>query len=223
MTKKTNTPDAPQAALGADLRSELEAAAARANAPADDRDRSDDVNANVEVSGFDVSRDRPTDQSRSSASLSREADESSRFEHPDLDHWAPPSQLSLPPNDHQFVYRWVSEYVNGQYMSNRLNAARREGYSFVKMDELPEGFIVDEDTKGDGLARVGGLLMAKLPRRFAEQRKAYYSRRSAEMLAGADQLQGVAGANAVRENRGTRSLDGRAAGEALRSMARSSA
>lgn len=215
MTKKPTTPDT---SIGADLRAELEAAAARDRAPDVDADRP--VNDGFDASA--VSRERPSDQNRNSGALSREADESARFEHPEMDHWAPPSQLSLPPNDEKFVYRWVSEYVNGQYMSNRLSAARREGYMFVRMDELPEGFIVDEDTKSDGLARVGGLLMAKMPRRFAEQRKAFYAKRSAESLAGADQLQGVAGANAVRENRGTRSLDGRAAGDALRSMARSS-
>jgi hypothetical protein len=128
--------------------------------------------------------------------------------------------LTLPPNNEDWVYRWVSEYVNGSYMTQRLNAAKRDGYEFVHIDALPEGFIVDEDMKGDGLARVGGLIMARMPRRKALLRKAYYEKRSADMLNGANQLQGIAGKDAIEENRGTRSLDGRAAGEALRSMTR---
>lgn len=161
-----------------------------------------------------------SEQDRGSGAQSRRRDESELRERPALDAWAPPGMLELPPNDAQYVYRFIAEYTNGQYMATRLSAAKREGYEFLRIAELPEGFIVDEDVKGDGLARVGGLIMARLPRRFAEQRRAYYSQRAAERLAGADELQGVAGANAVRENRGTRTLDGRAAGEALASMAR---
>ena len=140
-----------------------------------------------------------------------------------MDHWAPPSQMETPPNDENFVYRWIAEFVNGQRMNNRLSAARKQGYEFVRIDELPEGVYVDEDEKGDGLARTGGLILARMPRHFAEQRKAYYARRSSEMLRGANQLQGIAGGDAFEEDRGTRSLDGRAAGEALRNLAQSSA
>ena len=164
-----------------------------------------------------------SEQSRTSGAKSRGADETARLERPDLDHWAPPNRMEIPSNDEHWVYRWIAEYVNGQHMPNRMNRARREGYAFVRIDELPEGFFVDEDIKGDGLARSGGLVLARLPRRFAEQRKQYYARRSAEALRGANELQGVAGRDAFEENRGTRSLDGRAAGEALRSMSRGSA
>lgn len=165
------------------------------------------------------SRARPTEQARAQGSRARVHDESVYLERPEMDDWAPPSALLLPQNDEYYVYRWLAEYVNGQYLPQRLTAARREGYEFVRIDELPEGFLVDEDMKGDGLARMGGLIMAKLPRRKAEQRKAYYSRRSQEALSGANELQGIAGKNAFAEDRGTRSLDGRAAGDALRKMA----
>jgi hypothetical protein len=168
-------------------------------------------------------RERTAGQDRSGALRARETDDTSYWERANMQNWAPSSQLELPPNDAQYVYRWISEYVNGSMMTTRLTKAKREGWQFVQIDDLPEGFIVDEDTKGDGLARVGGLIMARLPRRFAEQRKAHYARRSAEALDGANQLQGVAGKNAVKEDRGTRSLDGPAAGNALRTMAQQSA
>ena len=154
---------------------------------------------------------------------SRETDDTSYWERANMQSWAPSSQLELPPNDEQYVFRWVAEYVNGNLMTNRLTKAKREGWQFVLIDDLPEGFVVDEDIKGDGIARVGGLIMARLPRKFAEQRRAHYARRSAEALDGANQLQGIAGKNAVKEDRGTRSLDGPAAGNALRDMAQKSA
>jgi hypothetical protein len=180
-----------------------------------DRER-DEFRAQLETA---AARSRPPESKRTSGSKTRMADETARLERDDLDTWAPPSMLTLPPNDDYWVYRWVSEYVNGSFMTQRLNAAKRDGYEFVRIDELPEGFIVDEDMKGDGIARVGGLIMARMPRRKAELRKAYYERRSAEMLSGANQLQGIAGKDSFEENRGTRALDGRAAGEALRRMA----
>lgn len=180
-----------------DLRADLEAAAKKTPAP---RERSS--------------------QTRAGAARSRETDDTSYWERANMHSWAPSSQLELPQNDAQYVYRWIAEYVNGNLMTNRLTKAKREGWQFVAVDELPEGFVVDEDIKGDGLARVGGLLMARLPRKFAEQRKRYYSQRSAQALDGANQLQGIAGKHMVEEDRGTRSLDGSAAGDALRSMAR---
>jgi hypothetical protein len=190
-----------------DFRTQLESASAARERPAGDEQP-------------EASRDRPTEADRSSATLARAADETSAFERQDLDFWAPNNTLRLPDNDPQWVYRWITEYVNGARVPQRMNKARQQGWQFVRMSELPEGFYVDEDVAGDGLARMGGLVMAKLPRRFAEQRKAHYAKRSQEMLAGANQLQGVAGRDTVEENRGTRSLDGPAAGNALRQFAR---
>ena len=168
-----------------------------------------------------ASKGRPTEQSRASSSKSREADATENMEREDLNYYAPPSQIKLPESDPHWVYRWITEYVNGVYTPQRLNRARAEGYQFVRVDDLPEGFYVDEDHKGDGLARYGGLVLARLPRQKAEARRRYYQARSQESLRGANQLQGIAGKDTVEENRGTRTLDGRAAGEALRSMTQS--
>lgn len=197
-----------------DLRADLEAAAATKKVAAAEQEP---------TSKSPAARDRNDVQARAGANRSRETDATSYWERQNMKNWAPSSQLELPENDQHFVYRWVSEYVNGSLMTNRLTKAKREGWEFVRVDELPEGFIVDEDTKGDGLARVGGLIMARLPRQFADQRRRYYAKRSAEALNGANTLQGIAGSNMVEEDRGTRSLDGSAAGDALRSMAQHSA
>jgi len=205
----TNTNTSP------DLRASLEQAAAKNADPA--------VNQMAPAEAKPKApRDRSS-QTRAGSKRSREADDTSYWERMNMQSWSPSSQLELPPNDEQYVYRWVAEFVNGSMMTNRLTKAKREGWQFVLIDDLPEGFVVDEDIKGDGIARVGGLIMARLPRKFAEQRKRHYARRSAEALDGANQLQGIAGKNMVKEDRGTRSLDGSAAGNALRDMAQKSA
>jgi hypothetical protein len=99
----------------------------------------------------------------------------------------------------------------------------REGWQRVNISEVPETFLmaVDENTKNDQFCRTGGLILMRLPRKFAEQRQNYYKSRRQERAFAADVLQGVAGADAVQEDRGSRNLDGAEAGRALRDMSRS--
>lgn len=158
-----------------------------------------------------------SDHSRTAAAKSRAADDTAVKERPGVDYWAPSNQLETPSNTGEYRYRWIAEYVNGNFMSRNVQSALREGYQRVKISELPDTFIVDEDL-GDGNARVGGLLLMRIPEKFAQQRASYYGRRSAEALEGANTLQGVAGRNAVYEDRGTRTLSGAEAGAAIRNM-----
>ena len=157
------------------------------------------------------------DRSRTAAPKSRAKDDTKVMERPSMQQWAPSSVLEVPQSDGEYRFRWIAEYVNGQAMSRNVSSALREGYERVTTTELPEDFIVDED-KGDGFARVGGLILMKLPEAFAKQREAHYLKRSAEAVHGANALQGIAGANAVHEDRGTRTLSGSEAGAALSRM-----
>lgn len=158
-----------------------------------------------------------SDRSRTSAAKSRAADSTAVRERPSMDHWSPSNVLEVPKSSGEYRFRWIAEYVNGQHMSRNVSSALREGYQRVNISELPEDFVVDEDT-GDGFARVGGLILMRLPEEFAKQREEYYSNRSAESVRGANVLQGVAGNAAVAEDRGTRTLSGAEAGAALKQM-----
>lgn len=158
-----------------------------------------------------------SDRDRTAAAKARGADDTKAMERPAMDHWSPSNTLELPPNTGEYRFRWIAEYVNGQHMSRTVSSALREGYERVMISELPETFIVDE-ARDDGYARVGGLILMRLPEKFAQQRQEYYGKRSAESLEGANSLQGVAGKNAVFEDRGTRTLAGSEAGAALRNM-----
>jgi hypothetical protein len=134
--------------------------------------------------------------------------------------WSPATALETPPPSGGYVFRWIAEYVNGSPMARNVQQALREGYERVTISELPENFMVDEDTKGDGYARTGGLILMRLPEDFARQRMRYYHRRSGEALQAANELQGVAGKNAVYEDRGSRTLTGADGAAALRTMAK---
>lgn len=151
---------------------------------------------------------------------SRVLDDTSRRERPSMDYYAPPNQLRTP-TDGEYHFRWIAEYVNGQHIPRNVQMRLQEGYERVRMDELPEDFVVDEDLKGDGYARTGGLILMRLPVSRKQQRDAYYRKRSQERANSVDELQGVAGRNAVREDRGTRSLTGAEAGRAIATMSQS--
>ena len=154
---------------------------------------------------------------RTRASDSRSADSTANMERPPMDRWSPANVLETPPNTNEYRYRWIAEHVNGVPTPRTVQMALREGYVRVGMTELPEDFVVDEDG-GDGSVRTGGLILMKLPETFAKQREQHYLGKSRNALQGANALQGVAGANTVEEDRGTRTLEGAEAGRALANM-----
>lgn len=162
----------------------------------------------------------PTDYGRSRAADARVHDGRHTDERPGMQTWSPATALETPPPKGGYVFRWIAEYVNGAHIPRNVQMALREGYERVGIAELPDDFIVDEDTKGDGYARTGGLILMRMPEDFARQRMAYYRRRSGEALQAANELQGVAGKNAVYEDRGSRTLTGADGAAALRTMAK---
>ena len=160
-----------------------------------------------------------SDADRTAGGRSRASDDTKQMERPPLDVWSPANVLETPPDTADYTYRWIAEEVNGTSNSRRVQMALREGYQRVLISELGQDYVVDED-RGDGYARTGGLILMRLPRKFAEQRRDYYQRRSAQAAMAADVLQGIAGQDAVSEDRGSRALEGREAGAALATMSR---
>jgi hypothetical protein len=154
------------------------------------------------------------------SSRSRALDDTSRKERVSMDYYAPPNQLRVP-TDPEYHYRWIAESVNGQQMPRNVQVRLGEGYIRVRMDELPEDFLVDEDAKGDGYARTSGLILMRIPYTRKALRDAYWAKKSRERANSVDTLQGIAGKNAVREDRGTRTLTGAEAGRALATMSQS--
>lgn len=140
-----------------------------------------------------------TKQSRSTPTRQKETsreNETAKALTPGVDRWSPVAQLETPEERDGYRYRWIREEVNGVRDNRNMTMARREGYEFVRMSEAEElGLIVDEDEKGDGLARHGGLVLSKIPEEFCKQREAYYAKQRAENVAAANRLQGVGQGN----------------------------
>ena len=106
-----------------------------------------------------------------------------------MDRWAPPEAIRTPEPMGGFRFRWIAEYVRGEYQDRNLNTAMREGYTPVRRDELPETFF--SAPSDDGLVRSGGLILMKIPEEFCRQREEYYLKQSQDALKGANALQGL--------------------------------
>lgn len=162
----------------------------------------------------------PREREMSQEGRSRAHDDTAHMERLPMDFYAPPGQLEVPKSQ-QYYYRWIAESVNGMATPTNVQKRIREGFERVKMQDLPEDFIVDEDHRGDGFARNSGLILMRIPHQKKAAIDRYYLKKSAERLAGADELQGIAKRDYVREDRGSRTLSGRDAQDVLSAMSQS--
>ena len=108
-----------------------------------------------------------------------------------MDQWSPSATIVTPPNDGIVRYRWIAEYVLGLHQSNNVQRALRDKFVRVKREELPEDYIFDEDTTGEGFCRTGGLILMKISEENARLREAYYERKSLEGMNAANTMQGI--------------------------------
>ena len=117
-----------------------------------------------------VNRGTPTTQK-----LESERQNTNKKRTPGVDRWSPVSQLELPAPVDGYRFRYVRETVNGVFDARNMTMSAREGYEFVRVDEAADlNILVDTDTKGDGLARYGGLVLAKIPEEFCVDRAAQW-------------------------------------------------
>jgi hypothetical protein len=133
--------------------------------------------------------------------------------------YSPPQRLATPPPVGGFRYKWVVESINGQPTNKHVQAAVHERYERVRCAELPDDVVVDED-RGDGFARTGGLILMRISDYAAEARRKYFEGLTQRNVNEANVLQGVAGNNAVYEDRGSQQLRGADARRALDGMER---
>jgi len=101
--------------------------------------------------------------------------------------WAPPSRLDAPPAPPGYKHKWIRAEAGGQ--EDRVNVAGklREGYELVRAEEHPDFVIPSvDDGRHAGVIGVGGLLLAKIPVKMAEERNAYYQGRTRDQLQAVD-------------------------------------
>jgi hypothetical protein len=95
--------------------------------------------------------------------------------------WQPARMLETPPAPEGYQYRWIrSEYV-GVEDRNNVSARMREGWEFVRQEELPDFPLPTiEHGRHAGVISVGGLILAKIPSDTVKERNAYYKNRNVQ-------------------------------------------
>jgi hypothetical protein len=101
--------------------------------------------------------------------------------------WTPPSRLDAPPAPDGYKHRWIRREIAGRDDKINVSGKLREGYELVRADEYPDfqGGSV-EDGKHTGVIGVGDVVLARIPEETAEERKAYYQRRTHDQIRAAD-------------------------------------
>ena len=95
--------------------------------------------------------------------------------------WAPPSQLDAPPAPNGFKHRWIRAETIGQMDSKNVSARMREGWEFVRQDEIPDFPLPTiEHGRHAGVISVGGLILAKIPNETVKERNEHYKQKNVQ-------------------------------------------
>ena len=93
--------------------------------------------------------------------------------------WTPPSSLDAPPAPDGYRQRWIRVESMGFDDAKNASGKLRSGWEFVRADQYPEeNYPVLKEGKYAGVIGVGGLVLARIPEELAQQREAYYNRRT---------------------------------------------
>lgn len=92
--------------------------------------------------------------------------------------WMPPVKRTMVEHGEDYYTRWIRVEYNGQPDHKNMEDKLAEGYELVRPDDplVKEKVARGELKAKDGRVYRGGLVLAKLDRRLAEQRNAYYTK-----------------------------------------------
>ena len=85
--------------------------------------------------------------------------------------WSPPSLLPRVNKDPNYGYRWLRKTLGGMQDDQNMIAKQEEGRELVERAEHPE---LQTSGRTSGTVETGGLVLAKMPIEFVEQRNDYY-------------------------------------------------
>lgn len=89
--------------------------------------------------------------------------------------WKPPEMLPSPNKEDGWEFRWIRVSTLGESDPTNLSMKLREGWEFVKAADHPElKMFASRNGMFEGCVEVGGLVLAKTPTEFVQQRQAYY-------------------------------------------------
>ena len=95
--------------------------------------------------------------------------------------WAPPSSLDAPPAPNGYAHRWVRTSVQGFEDTANVSKKLREGWDFVKVDQIKEEigenkFPFYTEGQYQGCIGIGGLVLARIPIEILEARAEYFKK-----------------------------------------------
>lgn len=92
--------------------------------------------------------------------------------------WVPPIKRVSVEHGEDYIMRWLRVEYNGQPDHKNMEDKLAEGYELVRPDDpaIAEKVARGELKAKDGRIYRGGLVLAKMDRRLAEQRDAHYTK-----------------------------------------------
>jgi hypothetical protein len=102
-------------------------------------------------------------------------------------HWKAPDLLPEPNPREGWKHRWIRISMVGMADAKNISSSLREGYEFCKAEDYPEMMMhAVSDGRFKGNIEVGGLVLARIPKEFMDQRNEYYSNMNQAQLDSVD-------------------------------------
>ena len=92
---------------------------------------------------------------------------------------APPSSLDAPPAPNGYSHRWIRTTVQGFEDTANVSKKLREGWEFVKVDQIKEEIGENKypfytEGRYEGCIGIGGLVLARIPEEILVSRAEYF-------------------------------------------------
>ena len=88
--------------------------------------------------------------------------------------WAPVSKLPTPDPQNGYVFRWVRTSMRGDEDIQNVSRRFREGWEPVRLEDHPElKLLPDIETRFDGAAVSGGLMLCKIAKEVMDSKREY--------------------------------------------------
>lgn len=97
--------------------------------------------------------------------------------------WRPPELLPSPTPIEGWAFRWIRVSSMGEADPSNISLKLREGWEPVKAADHPELKVYSSSTgRFAGCVEIGGLVLAKTPQEFVDQRNAYYGNMNEQQM-----------------------------------------
>ena len=95
--------------------------------------------------------------------------------------WTPPSSLDAPPAPNGYAHRWIRTTVQGFEDTANVSKKLREGWEFVKTDQVTEeigehSYPFYTEGRYKGCIGIGGLVLGRIPLDILQQRAEYFKK-----------------------------------------------